>query len=404
MKIAVIGLGFVGLVTSTILADHGNDIIGIDVDTNKIDRLYKNDLYVYEPELNNLFIKNKNKMKFYYNYDPIKEADIAMICVPTPTINGKIDITYVKNAVKSVNEINKDATIVIKSTVVPGTASLLSKLINKDIVSNPEFLREGSAIYDTVNPDRVVVGGKNKSDIEKISNMWEFTKAPVIKTTNENAELIKYASNSFLAVKISFINEIANLCEKIPDTDVNVIAKGIGLDHRIGSEFLRAGIGFGGSCFPKDTRAILAYAKEKNVDLSIIKSAINVNNDRINKSIELIEKTVGNFKDKKILLLGLSFKNDTNDLRESKAIELANLLISKGSIVYAYDPIIKEYNGINILNNLDDDKKYDCIIITSEWKDFIDNKIYKNNNVIDLRRIVDLKLYPRVKAIGVGYD
>ncbi|MGE9810073.1 nucleotide sugar dehydrogenase, partial [Ferroplasma acidiphilum] len=305
---------------------------------------------------------------------------------------------------ESVNEINKTTIIAIKSTVVPGTASALSKLINKNIVSNPEFLREGSAIYDTLNPDRIVVGGKNKYDIEKISSIWEFTKAPVIKTTNENAELIKYASNSFLAVKISFINEISNLCEKIPDTDVNVIAKGIGLDHRIGKEFLKAGIGFGGSCFPKDTRAILAYAKEKSVDLSIISAAINVNNDRINKSIELIGKTIGNFKDKKILLLGLSFKNDTNDLRESKAVELANALTLKGSIVDAYDPIVKEYNGINVLKNLDDDKKYDCIIITSEWEDFKDNNIYKNNNVIDLRRIVDLGFYPNVKAIGVGYD
>ena len=404
MKIAVIGRGFVGLVTSTILADHGNDIIGIDIDKNKIDRLYKNDLYIYEPGLNNLFIKNKDNIKFYDNYDSIKEADITIICVPTPTINGKIDITYVKNAVKSVNEINKTTIIAIKSTVVPGTASALSKLINKNIVSNPEFLREGSAIYDTINPDRIVVGGKNKYDIEKVSSIWEFTKAPVIKTTNENAELIKYAANSFLAVKISFINEISNLCEKIPDTDVNVIAKGIGLDHRIGKEFLKAGIGFGGSCFPKDTRAILAYAKEKSVDLSIISAAINVNNDRINKSIELIGKTIGNFKDKKILLLGLSFKNDTNDLRESKAVELANALTLKGSIVDAYDPIVKEYNGINVLKNLDDDKKYDCIIITSEWEDFKDNKIYKNNNVIDLRRIVDLSFYPNIKAIGAGYD
>ncbi len=404
MKIAVIGLGFVGLVTSTILADHGHDIIGIDIDKKKIDRLYKNDLYVYEPGLNDLFIKNKDNIKFSDNYDSIREADIAIICVPTPTINGKIDITYVKNAVESVNEINKATIIVIKSTVVPGTASALSKLINKNIVSNPEFLREGSAIYDTINPDRIVVGGKNKDDIETVSSIWEFTKAPVIKTTNENAELIKYVANSFLAVKISFINEISNLCEKIPDTDVNVIAKGIGLDHRIGKEFLKAGIGFGGSCFPKDTRAILAYAQEKSVDLSIIRSAINVNNDRINKSIELIEKTIGNFEDKKILLLGLSFKNDTNDLRESKAVELAKALTLKGSIVYAYDPIIKEYNGINVLKNLDNNKKYDCIIITSEWEDFKDNKIYKNNNVIDLRRIVDLSFYPNIKAIGVGYD
>jgi len=255
-----------------------------------------------------------------------------------------------------------------------------------------------------MHPDRIIIGGKNSEYIETLSKIWEFTNAPILKTTNENAELIKYASNSFLAVKISFINEIANLCEKIPNTDVNIIAKGMGMDHRIGKDFLRAGIGFGGSCFPKDTRAIVSFSHEKGVDLKIIKAAIDINNNRINTALALIEKPIGNLKGKKILLLGLSFKNDTNDLRESKSIELANELINHNSIVYAYDPIIKEYPGINMVNSINSND-YDCIVISSEWEEFKNNALYKENkNIIDLRRIIDLDLYPNVKAIGVHYD
>lgn len=403
MRIVIVGLGFVGLVTSVVLAQY-NEIIGIDIDKNKINKLNNNDLYIYEPGLKELFIKNRNRMNFYNDYENARNGDIAFVCVPTSTINNKIDTSYVEEAVKSLNNTNNKLIIVIKSTVIPGTASSLSYKINNYILSNPEFLREGSAVYDTMHPDRIIIGGKNSEYIETLSKIWEFTNAPILKTTNENAELIKYASNSFLAVKISFINEIANLCEKIPNTDVNIIAKGMGMDHRIGKDFLRAGIGFGGSCFPKDTRAIVSFSHEKGVDLKIIKAAIDINNNRINTALALIEKPIGNLKGKKILLLGLSFKNDTNDLRESKSIELANELINHNSIVYAYDPIIKEYPGINMVNSINSND-YDCIVISSEWEEFKNNALYKENkNIIDLRRIIDLDLYPNVKAIGVHYD
>jgi UDPglucose 6-dehydrogenase len=403
MKIAVIGLGFVGLVTSTVLAQY-NEIMGIDTDKNKVDKLNNNDVYIYEPGLKELFIKNRNRVNFYNNYENAKKADIAFVCVPTPTINNKIDTSYVEKAVKSLSNVNDKIIIVIKSTVVPGTASALSGKINNSILSNPEFLREGSAVNDTLHPDRIVIGGKNAEDINIISKIWEFTNASLIKTTNENAELIKYASNSFLAVKISFINEIANLCQKIPNADVNVIAKAMGMDHRIGNEFLMAGIGFGGSCFPKDTRAIVSFARENGVELNIINDAINVNNERIKTALVLIEKAIGNLKGKRILLLGLSFKNNTNDLRESKSIELANELIEHGSIVCAYDPIIKEYHGIKMVESING-YDYDCIVISSEWEEFKNNKIYnENKNIIDLRGIVDLHLYPKVRAIGIHYD
>lgn len=403
MKIAVVGLGFVGLVTSTVLSQY-NEIIGIDIDKNKINKLNNNDLYIYEPGLTELFIGNSSRMNFYNDYENAKKADIAFICVPTPTVNNKIDVSYVEEAVKSLSNVSNKIPIVIKSTVVPGTASMLSGQVSNCILSNPEFLREGSAVYDTIHPDRIVIGSKNSENIKILSEIWEFTKSPILKTTNGNAELIKYASNAFLAVKISFINEIADLCQKIPNTDVEAIAEGMGMDHRIGKDFLRAGIGFGGSCFPKDTRAIVSFAREKGIDLNIINDAINVNNNRIKKALELIEKTTGNLNGKKILLLGLSFKNDTNDLRESKSIELANELIRRGSIVYAYDPIVKDYDGITMVKNIDD-YNYDCIVISSEWNEFKNNDIYnKNKNVIDLRRIIDLNLYPGVRAIGVHYD
>lgn len=403
MKIAVVGLGFVGLVTSTILAQF-NEIIGIDVDKEKISKLNNNELYIYEPGLKDLFTNNRNNLHFYSDYKNAKDAEIAFICVPTPTVNDKIDIEYVEKSVMSLAEINKSIIIVIKSTVVPGTARNLSQKLGIHIVSNPEFLREGSAIIDTTNPDRIIVGGDKYEVLRKISKIWSFTGAPTLETTNENAELIKYASNSFLAVKISFINEIADLCQEIPNTDVDVVARGMGMDHRIGVDFLRAGLGFGGSCFPKDTRAILTFSQNKGVPLSIVKDAIDVNNGRIKKSIKLIEKAIGSLEAKRILLLGLSFKNDTNDLRESKSVELANELIQRKAIVYAYDPLIKEYPGIRMVKELNSGS-YDCVVISSEWKEFKNNDIYKRNkSVVDLRRIVDINSYTNVKAIGIYYD
>ena len=403
MKIAVIGLGFVGLVTSTVLSKH-NEIIGIDIDKVKVDKLNNNELYIYEPGLKELFMENRKNLTFYNDYENAGNADVAFVCVPTPTVDNRIDVSYVEDAVISLARENGRMTIAIKSTVVPGTARSLSQKISRSVVSNPEFLREGSAVNDTVSPDRIVIGGDDQAALDKISKIWEFTGSSVLKTTNENAELIKYASNSFLAVKISFINEIANLCQKIPHTDVEVIARGMGMDHRIGKDFLGAGIGFGGSCFPKDTRAILSFAQDKGVPLSIIRDAIDVNNSRIKTAVELIEKTTGNLKGKRILLLGLSFKNDTNDLRESKSIELANELIRLGSVLYAYDPVIKEYPGISMVDNIDSGN-YDCIVISSEWKEFKSSSLYgAGKNIVDLRRVVDIGMYPNVRAIGIHYD
>ncbi|MGC8618510.1 MAG: UDP-glucose dehydrogenase family protein [Thermoplasmata archaeon] len=402
MRISVIGLGFVGLVTATILADRGNSVTCLDIDERKINKLKKGDLYIYEPGLEDLFRKNRARMTFTSNYSLVKGSEIAFICVPTPTSNGRINLEYVRDSVLSLNSADRNVTIVIKSTVVPGTASSLSSLIGKDIISNPEFLREGNAIEDTVHPDRIVIGGKNDEDVERVAKIWEFTGAPILKTTNENAELIKYASNAFLATKISFINEIANLCEKIPGSDVSTVALGIGMDHRIGKDFLRSGIGFGGSCFPKDTMALVSFAEERGVDLRIVKSTIGVNSDRVKHAVEMIEEEVGNLKGKSICILGLSFKDNTNDLRESKSLELINELRARGCKIRAYDPVVKELDGVEILNRPEDCEGSDCVVIASEWKEFETNSIYgKVKNVIDLKNIVNLKVHPNVKAIGV---
>ena len=285
--------------------------------------------------------------------------------------------------------------------MVPGTASSFSSLVGADVVSNPEFLREGYAINDTIHSERIIVGGKNSEYVDKVAKVWEFSGAPVLKTTNENAELIKYASNAFLAMKISFINEFANLCERIPGTDVDVVSQGMGLDHRIGTEFLRAGLGFGGSCLPKDTRALVSYAEEKGVDLMIVKNIIDVNNERIGHAVELIEDDIGDLKGKDICVLGLSFKENTNDIRESKALELIYALKSKGARVRAYDPVVRQLEGIEITGEIEECNVCDCIVIASEWKEFESATLYNHMaKVIDLRRVVDRKLNPKVRAIG----
>ena len=223
-----------------------------------------------------------------------------------------------------------------------------------------------------------------------------------MRVTNENAELIKYASNSFLATKISFINEIANLCERIPGTDVATVAQGIGLDHRIGKDFLRAGIGFGGSCFPKDTRALVSFAEEKGVELKIVKSTMKVNKERIKHAVEMIEEEVGNMSGKNICVLGLTFKDNTNDLRESKSLELINELRAKGAKILAYDPVVKELDGVKMVNTMDECEGTDCVVVASEWKEFEANPIYERaKNVVDLKKVVNLKVHPNVRAIGV---
>ena len=402
MRIGVIGMGYVGLVTAAVLACKGNSVIGIDVDLSRIQMLRSGKLPIFEPELSDRIKSAGNYLEFSSEYSKIVQCEVVFLCVPTPNTESKIDLKYVISAANEVKKFNSKLDLVIKSTVLPGTAKLISELTGMNIVSNPEFTREGSAVHDTEYPDRIVIGGKS---VDKIKKIWEFTASPVVVTTNENAELIKYASNSFLAVKISFINQLADLCEKIPGTDVNVVAEGMGLDRRIGKEFLRAGLGYGGSCFPKDTVAISSFGEEKGVDLTIVKSAINYNDTRVLSLVDKIRENVNSLSEKKICVLGLSFKDNTDDLRESRALKLIQILKNHGANVKAYDPVVKEFDNIELYDDLIECISESEIVITAtEWKDFsyIDPSLLKNKRTFDFRIVFDPKKVELTMGVGIG--
>ena len=271
-----------------------------------------------------------------------------------------------------------------------------------EVISNPEFTREGTAVNDTITPDRVVIGSRKKSSYDFMRKIWWFVELPFVETTNENAELIKYASNAFLATKISFINEIANLCEKIPNADVTTVALGMGLDPRIGKDFLRAGLGFGGSCFPKDTEALTSFANDLGERTSIVESAISVNLEREDRIVSLCKKALGDdLNGRKICVLGLSFKEDTDDLRESKSIKLFNALRATGASVEAFDPMIKSDRFPYACDEAEDClKDSELAVISTEWPHFSAILESYNGIVIDARRIVPPSVAK--KYLGVG--
>ena len=403
MKIGIIGLGYIGSITAAALAEAGYEILGVDIDRLKVESLAKAEPIIYEPELKGMLLKNRNKFTFSTDYSILAQADAIFVVVPTPTKDGKIYLEYVNNAVEGIKQVNPNAMIIIKSTVLPGTAKLLMEKTRMTIISNPEFTKEGTAIYDTLHPDRVVIGGIKKDAVEKVKDIWKFTNAPIMETTNENAEMIKYASNSFLAVKISFINQIANLCEKIPSCDVEAVARGMGFDKRIAPYFLKAGIGFGGSCFPKDTTAFISFAKGVGEDLSIVESALEVNRSRVERVTNMLDREFkGREKRVKIAILGLTFKADTDDVRESQAIKLASMLKVRGYQINAYDPMAKTtLEGIRLFANAKDCiADSDAVVIATEWGEFKD-LIIKDKFTIDMKRILNPANVNRLKAVGL---
>ena len=402
MKIGVVGLGYVGSVTAAVLAKMGNIVIGVDIDSAKVEAFRKGAPPIFEPGLSDFISEAGERISFSTSYSELGDAEAVFVCVPTPTVEGHIDIHFVEEACRTLKKLGNRTTIIIKSTVVPGTASMIMKKLGVKIVSNPEFTREGSAIIDTMKPDRIVIGSKDASGFQKARKIWEFTGAPVVETTNENAELIKYASNSFLATKISFINEIANLCEKIPNTDVKTIAYGMGLDRRIGADFLRAGLGYGGSCFPKDTEAIANFARDHGEALTIVESAMKVNSSRERRIADICWYSLGkSLKGVNVCVLGLSFKDDTDDIRESKSIKLIEELREDGAIVRAFDPVVAG-------NNLNGSCRTheECLdgsnlaIIATEWNQF--SNILQNYDgiVVDARRILDPEKFKRYVGVG----
>ena len=414
MKLCMIGTGYVGLVSGVCFADLGNDVICVDKDNNKINNLKKGIIPIYEPGLEELVLKNyKNKrLNFSTNLkESIKKSDIIFICVGTPTKrnSNSADLSQVYSAAKEISKsVNKFKIIINKSTVPVTTGDEVEKIISKkvsrkyfSVVSNPEFLREGEAIRDFIYPDRVVIGCNDEKSKKILKNLYSplISKgAKFVSTNRRAAELIKYASNAFLATKITFINEIANLCEKT-GIDVEDISIGIGLDKRIGSRFLRAGPAYGGSCFPKDTKAIVSTADKFKTNLSVIKSVIKSNkirSDIIQKRVSLMLKN--KVKNKKISFLGVTFKANTDDMRDSSSLKLIPYLSRKGAQIKYYDPtgFKKEFGNlknVKFSKSIQDSiKDSDLIIIHTEWNDFKSinfRKYSKNKNLIiyDMRNI-----------------
>jgi UDPglucose 6-dehydrogenase len=427
----MIGTGYVGLVSGVCFSDLGNDVICVDKDQDKINKLQKGIIPIYEPGLEELVLKNyKNKnLKFSTDlHSSIKKSDIVFICVGTPTKKNGIgaDLSQVYSVSKEISKsINKFKIIITKSTVPVTTGDeiekILLKKVNKNkfsVISNPEFLREGEAIRDFIYPDRVVIGANDKKSANILRNLYSplISKgAKFVSTNRRAAELIKYAANAFLATKITFINEIANLCEKT-DIDVEDISIGIGLDKRIGSRFLRAGPAYGGSCFPKDTKAIITTADKFKTNLSVIKSVIKSNTLRSKLLLKKVDEILNNkIKNKKICFLGVTFKANTDDMRDSSSLEMIPFLSKKGAKIKYYDPtgLKKEFNklkNVNFSNSIHDAVKgADLVILHTEWNDFKSinfKKLHpsKNLKIYDMRNIYSpLKVKSQgFKYFGIG--
>jgi UDPglucose 6-dehydrogenase len=385
-KIAVIGTGYVGLVSGTCFAEIGNHVVCVDRDEAKIQRLQKAEIPIYEPGLEELVKRNLQAGRLRFTADiaeAIAVSDIVFIAVGTPTLeNGDVDMVQVKTAIEQIAlHTNSSKIIVMKSTVPVGTGQLSEARIREklarphlvSVVSNPEFLREGSAIRDTFHPDRVVIGAADPEAGRRIAELHAPLQAEILLTDRESAELIKYASNAFLAAKISFINEMAHVCEKV-GADVGLVAKGMGLDHRIGPHFLQAGIGYGGSCFPKDTKAQLKIAENVDYDFKILRSVIEVNYLQRKQFVDKIRHALGgNVSGKRIAIMGLAFKPNTDDLRDAPALDIIEALQQEGAVISAYDPAATGHAAQMLHNVKLSTDPYetvigaDAMVITTEW-------------------------------------
>lgn len=389
MKIAVLGTGYVGLSTGVCLSEIGHQVICIDIDEQKINLLRAGISPIYEPGLEKLLTKNTavGKLQFTTSHsEGFEGAEIIIIAVGTPQRNdGGADLSYLEQAAKDIAAHIKQRTIVvIKSTVPVGTNEHIKKMIVEqcskgvtiEMVSNPEFLRQGSAMLDTMQADRIVIGSENIKSAEKISEMYSPLNVPILLTSIRSAEMIKYAANAFLATKISFINEIANLCEAV-GADVEDVAKGMGKDKRIGNSFLQAGIGYGGSCFPKDVKALLYTSLQNGLNFSLLKETIAINEYQQELLVTKALYCLGNLNGKRITMLGLAFKPETDDMREAPAIKIAHSLTNLGAEVVAYDPVATDNakkilgDTINYASSISEAiLDADALFIVTEWREF----------------------------------
>ena len=427
MHIGVIGTGYVGLVTGACFAEFGVFVTCVDKDTKKIKSLKDGHVPFYEPGLEELVQRNIKEGRLAFSTDiadAVRSSLVIFIAVGTPPRgDGSADLRYIEEVAKEIaSNLDGYKVIVTKSTVPVGTGDRIRKIVSKnlkeqvdfDIVSNPEFLREGSAIEDFMRPNRVIIGANSQQAVAIMSDLYKplyLIETPFVITNIKTAELIKYASNSFLAAKISFINEIANLCEKV-GADVHMVAKGIGLDQRIGPKFLHPGPGYGGSCLPKDTLALLKMAEEQGVELSIVDAAVKANERQWESMIKKIRDAIGALKNKTIAILGLSFKPNTDDIREAPSLNIIKKLLKEGAKIRAYDPVsMKSANSIlpDITYCKDPYEAVNganALVIVTEWNQFRNleldrlKRLLKEPYFFDLRNIYEPQ---KLKAKGFKY-
>lgn len=415
MQISIMGCGYVGTITGAGLAELGNKVILTDVDQQKIDLLKASRSPVYEPGIEDILANNRERLNASLDIiNSIRKSDITFICVGTPAHeDGSINLEYIRSAARSIGEAierkDQDHLIIIKSTVTPGTAEeivlpILEEFSKKrcgegfSIAVNPEFLREGNAIGDFFNPDRIVLGATDDIAFNKLVSLYSGFSCPIIRTNLKTAELIKYASNAFLATKISFANEIGNYCKKL-GINAEEVFQGVGYDHRINPAFFRSGVGFGGSCFPKDVIALIRAAECSGTEMRILRAALDVNDDQPRKIIDLLKLHFRSLQNVRIGILGLAFKPDTDDIRESRAIPVITQLIFEGANIIAYDPkandnFKKLYPEI-YYGSPDEVLDSDAVVILTEWNEFGDLD-FTGKVVIDGRGIEEAKKNAKV--------
>jgi UDPglucose 6-dehydrogenase len=424
MRIAMIGTGYVGLVSGACFADFGHRVCCVDKDDSKIDALNAGRMPIWEPGLEALVKSNVERERLTFSKDlvaSVEDAEAVFIAVGTPARrgDGHADLTFVFEAVRELAKVIRPGTVVVtKSTVPVGTGDRIEEILHEEgvtdvsVASNPEFLREGAAIADFKHPDRIVVGAEDERAQDCLKEIYRplfLNRAPILFTGRRTAELTKYAANAFLAVKISFINEIANLCEAV-DADVQDVARGIGLDNRIGAKFLHAGPGYGGSCFPKDTLALLQTADKFGVDQRIVRTTVEVNDDRKVSMVERVARTLGDeVAGKRIAVLGLAFKPNTDDMREAPSIPLINGLLERGASVSAFDPVAieqaeKVFTGVEFARDAYAAANgADALVIVTEWDEFRALDLRKIAASLRQKILVDLRnVYDRQEAEAAG--
>ena len=421
-KIAIIGTGYVGLASAVGFAQLGHDVVGIDIDETKVQKLTSGKSPIFEKDIEKFLAKSlkKKKITFSTDYKKISKAKFVFLCLPTPQLDdGSADTSFILESSKLLSKhISDSATLVIKSTVPVNTWKAVKQLLNRkdvSIVSNPEFLREGTALEDFFKPDRIVVGCEVEKKAKEVANLYKAKNTKVVFTDNTSAEIIKYASNSFLAIKLSFVNEIAAYAES---TDANAleVLHAMGLDKRIGKEFLKPGPGWGGMCFPKDVSALKESAREKNVPIPLLDAALESNLKAHARIVKKISDALGgSLKDKNVAVWGLAFKANTDDTRFSPAISVVELLIAAGAKVTAFDPVVKQVKGhaIDVKSEIVQSvENVDAVVVLTEWQEFksikpeVIGKAVKQKIVIDSRNLLDKSKWEKqgFRFIGNGYN